>query len=82
MTQQVAGRFGGCSAESISSTRGVPPRSRKAMRPNQLAPREVRVGTLRIYYAVEGDPERKVLIRAIGIRERNRLRIGRKEFEL
>jgi hypothetical protein len=31
---------------------------------------------------VEEDTERKVLIRAIGIKERNRLRIGRKEFEL
>jgi hypothetical protein len=31
---------------------------------------------------VEEDPERQVLIRAIGIKERNRLRIGRKEFEL
>jgi mRNA-degrading endonuclease RelE of RelBE toxin-antitoxin system len=57
-------------------------RNRKPMRPNQLAPWELRVGTLRIYYDVEEDPERKVLIRAIGIKERNRVRIGRKEFEL
>jgi mRNA-degrading endonuclease RelE of RelBE toxin-antitoxin system len=57
-------------------------RNRKAMRPNQLAPWELRVGTLRIYYDVEEGPERKVLIRAIGIKERNRVRIGRKEFEL
>jgi mRNA-degrading endonuclease RelE of RelBE toxin-antitoxin system len=57
-------------------------RNRKPMRPNNLAPWELRVGALRIYYDVEEDPERKVLIRAIGIKERNRLRIGRKEFEL
>ena len=57
-------------------------RNRKPMRPNQLAPWELRVGTLRIYYDVEEDPGRKVLIRAIGIKERNRVRIGRKEFEL
>jgi hypothetical protein len=31
---------------------------------------------------VEEDPERKVRIRAIGIKERNRLRIRSKEFEL
>lgn len=57
-------------------------RNRKPMRPNSLAPWELRVGALRIYYDVEEDPERKVLIRAIGIKERNRLRIGRREFEL
>ena len=57
-------------------------RNRKPMRPNNLAPWELRVGALRIYYDVEEDPERKVLIRAIGIKERNRLRIGKKEFEL
>jgi len=57
-------------------------RNRKPMRPNLVAPWELRVGTLRIYYDVEEEPERKVLIRAIGIKERNRIRIGRKEFEL
>ncbi len=52
------------------------------MRPNQLAPRELRVGTLQVYYDVEEEPERRVLIRAIGIKERNRIRIGGKELEL
>jgi mRNA-degrading endonuclease RelE of RelBE toxin-antitoxin system len=57
-------------------------RNRKPMRPNQLAPWELRVGALRIYYDVEEEPERKVLIRAVGIKERNRVRIGGQEFEL
>lgn len=52
------------------------------MRPNPLAPWELRIGTLRVYYDVEEDPEPRVLIRAVGIKERNRVRIGRKEFEL
>ena len=60
----------------------VETRNRKAMRPNSLAPRELRVGDLRIYYDVEDEPERKVLIRAVGIKERNRVRIGGKEFEI
>jgi mRNA-degrading endonuclease RelE of RelBE toxin-antitoxin system len=60
----------------------VETRNRKAMRPNRLAPWELRVGTLRVYYDVEEEPEHKVLIRAIGIKERNRVRIGGKEFEL
>jgi len=33
------------------------------------------------HYDVEEDPERKLLIRAIGIKQGHRLRIGRKEFE-
>ncbi len=57
-------------------------RNRKRMRPNPLAPWELRIGTLRVYYDVEEAPEPKVLIRAVGIKERNRVRIGRKEFEL
>ncbi len=60
----------------------VKTRNRKPMRANRLAPWELRVGTLRIYYDVEEEPERKVLIRAIGIKVRNRVRIGGKEFEL
>ena len=47
------------------------------MRPNPLAPWE-----LRVYYDVEETPEPKVLIRAVGLKERNRVRIGMKEFEL
>lgn len=57
-------------------------RNRKPMRPNPLAPWELRIGTLRVYYDVEEGPEPRVLILAVGIKERNRVRIGRKEFEL
>lgn len=60
----------------------VETRNRKPMRPNPLAPWELRIGDLRVYYDVEETPEPKVLIRAIGIKERNRVRIGRKEIEL
>jgi hypothetical protein len=55
----------------------VETRNRKPMRPNPLAPWE-----LRVYYDVEETPEPKVLIRAVGLKERNRVRIGMKEFEL
>jgi len=52
------------------------------MRPNPLAPWELRVGTLRVYYDVEEEPERRVLIRAVGVKARNQVRIGGKELEL
>jgi mRNA-degrading endonuclease RelE of RelBE toxin-antitoxin system len=60
----------------------VETRNRKPMRPNPLAPWELRIGILRVYYDVEEGPEPRVLIRAVGVKERNRVRIGRKEFEL
>jgi hypothetical protein len=46
------------------------------MRPNPLAPWELRIGALRVYYDVEDAPQPKVFIRAVGIKERNRVRIA------
>jgi len=57
-------------------------RNRKPMRPNPLAPRELRIGNLRVYYDVEEEPEPVVHIRAVGIKERNRVRIGKEVIEL
>ena len=52
------------------------------MRPNSLAPWELRIGDLRVYYAVQEQPEPMVLVRAIGIKQRNRVRIAKKVVEL
>ena len=60
----------------------VETRNRKPMRPNPLAPWELRIGDLRVYYDVEDDPEPLVYIRAIGIKERNRVRIGKEVIAL
>ena len=60
----------------------VETRNRKPMRPNPLAPWELRVGRLRIYYDVVQDPESVVYIRAIGVKLGNRIRIGRDLIEL
>ena len=60
----------------------VETRNRKPMRPNPVAPWELRVGTLRVYYDVVDDPEPVVYIRAVGVKERNRIRIGREIIEL
>jgi mRNA-degrading endonuclease RelE of RelBE toxin-antitoxin system len=57
-------------------------RNRKPMRPNPLAPWELRIGTLRVYYDFEDSPERVVFIRAIGIKQRNNVRIGREMIQL
>ena len=57
-------------------------RNRKPMRPNPLAPWELRIGNLRVYYDVEEDPQHVVLVRAIGVKERRRVRIGREVIEI
>lgn len=60
----------------------VETRNRKPMRPNSLAPWELRLGDLRVYYEVEEQPVPKVLIRAIGIKQPNQVRIANKVVEL
>lgn len=68
--------------EQLGHQPKVETRNRKPMRPNPIAPWELRIGTLRVYYDVEDAPEPKVLIRAIGVKERNRVLIGNEEIEL
>ena len=59
----------------------VETRNRKPMRPNPLALWELRIGILRVYYDVE-EPDTVVYVRAVGIKERNRVRIGREVLDL
>ena len=60
----------------------VETRNRKPMRPNPLAPWELRIGSLRVYYDIQEEPDRVVYIRAIGIKKRNRVLIGKEVIEL
>jgi hypothetical protein len=52
------------------------------MRPNPLAPWELRVGELRVYYDVEEEPDKLVIILAVGLKDRSRIIIGGEEVEL
>lgn len=54
----------------------VETRNRKRLRPNQLSTWELRVGNLRVYYDVRETPQ-LVTVRAVGIKGRQRVRIGR-----
>ena len=45
----------------------VETRNRKPMRPNPVAPWELRIGNLRVYYDVEEESESVVYIRAVGV---------------
>ena len=60
----------------------VETRNRKPMRPNPLAPWELRIGNLRVYYDVENDPDATVLVLAVGRKERNCVYIGGEVMKL
>jgi mRNA-degrading endonuclease RelE of RelBE toxin-antitoxin system len=56
-------------------------RNRKPLESNPIAPWELRIGHLRVYFDVEEEPERVVKIRAVGRKDRNRVLIGGEEVE-
>ena len=59
-------------------------RNRKRMepgRPGFIAPWELRVGYLRVYYEASEDPFALVTVRAIGVKVRNRVCIGNEWWE-
>lgn len=60
----------------------VATRNRKPMRPNPLAPWELRVGRVRVYYEVAEEPHRVVSIRAVGVKDRSRVLVGGEEIRL
>ena len=47
-----------------------------------MAPWELRVGRLRVYFDVEQEPRHVVRILAVGIKDGNRVWIGGQEVEL
>lgn len=60
----------------------VETKNRKPMRPNPVAPWELRIGNLRVYCEAQDEPEPAVLVLAVGRKERNRVRIGEEEIQL
>ena len=57
-------------------------RNRKPLRPNPIAPWELRVGHLRVFYEVADAGGGVVRILAVGRKRRNGLMIGGKEVQL
>jgi hypothetical protein len=52
------------------------------MRPNPIAPWELRVGHLRVYYEVQEEPDPVVRVLAVGVKDRNGVRIAGEEMVL
>ena len=57
-------------------------RNRKPLRPNPIAPWELRVGNLRVFYDVVAEEPKTVCILAIGEKKGNKLFIAGKEVQL
>ena len=57
-------------------------RNRKLLRPNPLAPWELRAGTLRVFYEVVREETEVVYILAIGTKRGNRLFIAGEEIRI
>ena len=60
---------------------GDPTQKRKLLAANRLATWELRLGDVRVFYDVSRE-ENTVEVLAVGVKERNRLRIGGEEVEL
>ncbi|HZW29447.1 MAG TPA: hypothetical protein VFF52_02005 [Isosphaeraceae bacterium] len=68
-------------------------RNRKPLRPNPLAPWELRIGDLRVFYAVESElragssdeealSDGRVFVLSVGVKRGNRLLIGNEECQI
>lgn len=68
--------------EQLRHEPAIETRNRKRMRPNAVAPWVLRVGRLCVYYDVRTKPDSLVTVRAIGIKDRNRVTIGGVEVDL
>ncbi|MBI4560062.1 MAG: type II toxin-antitoxin system RelE/ParE family toxin [Candidatus Hydrogenedentes bacterium] len=69
-------------AEQLSYQPLVEMKNRKPLRPNPIAPWELRIGKLRVFYEVVSGQPNVVRILAVGKKERNRLLIGGQEIDL
>jgi mRNA-degrading endonuclease RelE of RelBE toxin-antitoxin system len=68
--------------EQLTHEPMVETRNRKPMRPNPLAPWELRIAELRVYYDIEQEPEHVIYVRAVGVKQGNRVRIADEVIEL
>ncbi len=68
--------------EQLPYQANIPARNRQPMRPNEIAAWKLRIGKLRVYYDIEEEPDQVVRILAVGVKERNQIRIGDRYLEL
>ena len=59
-----------------------PSRNRKLLRANPVAPWELRLGVVRVYFDVSLQPTPVVTVRAVGVKVRDRVWIAGEEVDL
>lgn len=69
-------------AKQLSHQPTLPTRKRKLLRANPVAPWELRIGDLRVYFDVERAPDAVVTIRAVGLKRRERVLTAGVEVDL
>ena len=69
-------------ARQLGHEPSVETRNRRPLRPNPVAQYRLRIGELRVYYDVQEAPERLVIVRAVCMKVRNRVYVGRQEIKL
>lgn len=57
-------------------------RNRKPLKPNPVAPWELRAGAMRVFYEVAEGPPAVVRVLAVGVKARETLRIGGEDIKL
>ena len=67
--------------EQLTHQPALPTRKRKLLRPNPIAPWQLKLGNVRVFYEVE-EPNAVVTIKAVGIKQHNELWIGETKIEL
>ena len=67
--------------KQLTATPLTPTRNRKPLRPNDLSAWEMRLGTYRVFYDVDEEAA-KVVVKAVGWKEHNKLFIRGEEYTL
>ena len=67
--------------EHLAHQPKLPARKRKLLRPNPIAPWELRLGNIRVFYDVQEKPEPAVRIAAVGIKQHNELWVGKEKID-
>ena len=69
-------------ARQLAHQPTIQTRHRKPLRPNPVAQYRLRIGELRVYYDVQEAPENVVVVKAVGVKVRDRIYVGGKEVQL
>ena len=68
--------------EQLTHEPTLPTHKRQLLRPNPIAPWELRLGDVRVFYDVQEEPDGLVKIAAVGIKRHNKLWIGKERIDL